>query len=119
MRQLFIAAAALAVAGAAVAQTGDALMEVAFKNTVVVEIPGLFEAKTYYDADHTYRSVTPEGEAKGKWRVDGEKLCLTQTEPAVPENCANPLKPRKVGDSWTQVDEASGAELNIKIVAGR
>lgn len=124
MRKLFVISAGLAVAGAAfaqasMAQTGDALMEVAYGNTVLVQIEGFYEGKTYYDADHTFRTVTAEGTTKGKWRVDGDKLCVTGTEPVSPEDCNSPLKPRKVGDVWTQADPASGIELKISIVAGR
>ena len=113
----FIALTAALIAGAAFAQTGDDLMKAAFGNTVAVEIPGVYEAKSYYDADHTYRTVTAEGEVKGKWRVDGDKLCLTQTEPAMAEDCSAKLAPRKVGDKWT--DNSAGVELTIAIVEGR
>lgn len=119
MKTLFVAATALALAaGAAVAQTGDALMAMAFGNTVLVQVEGFYEGKTYYDADHTFRTVAAEGEVKGKWRVDGDKLCLTGTAPVSPEDCSNVLKPRKVGDSWVQPDPASGVDVKITIVAG-
>jgi hypothetical protein len=84
-----------------------------------VEVEGFYKGKSYYEPDHTYRTVDTNGTMKGKWRVDGDKLCLTPTEPAGPEDCSNVLKPRKVGDSWTQPDPASGADVKITIVEGR
>jgi hypothetical protein len=119
MRKVFVTAAAFAVTGAAFAQTGDDLMKMAFGNTVLIQVEGFYEGKSYYDPDHTYRTVAPEGEVRGRWRVDGDKLCLTQTEPAAPEDCSNVLKPRKVGDSWVQSDPATGVDVKITIVEGR
>src|SRR5262245_1157178 len=77
-RILISAAAALLLAGAAWAGN----MEARFGNTVVATAPDGTVTKFHYDKAGTFTAtITQPGKpavtAKGKWRQDGDKLCLT------------------------------------------
>ncbi|HMM13754.1 MAG TPA: hypothetical protein PKA57_03940 [Parvibaculum sp.] len=125
------AMAVLTVAAAALAMPAFAAsMEPRFDNTMVGTRPDGTVLKLYYNRDHTFSGeITPAGsptsfEAKGTWRLDGDKLCVTPETPGGepgPEACAV-LKGDKVGDKWkTTVQGTDGKPVvqTVEIVKGR
>lgn len=124
---MVLAAASMAVALPAMA----ANMEARFGNTMLGTRPDGTVLKIYYNKDHTFTGeLTPAGsptsfEAKGTWRLVGEKLCVKpEGGPGgkdAPESCAL-LKGDKVGDKWqTQVQGTDGKPVmqTVEIVKGR
>lgn len=123
---------ATAVAGAffiGAAWAGN--MDARFGNTVLAKSPGGTTTKVFYDKPDTFTAKIeqpgkPTVNAKGKWRVDGDKLCVTSDTAFGPfeankEGCV-PLKGDKVGDKWqTPAKDAAGKDIviDVSIVAGR
>lgn len=70
-----------------------------------------------------YRQVNFKGgAATGRWRFDGDRLCLTQLVPEPPadlkrENCTA-LRGSRVGDRWESPTDRGGV-VTISIAAGR
>jgi hypothetical protein len=96
-----------------------------YGNTVVAKgTDGKEVGRTYYNADNTYSRKTPDGkESKGTWKIEGGKLCLTQTDPtpAKPEaatQCFPAPGAQKVGDSW-DVQMPDGTKLTATLQKGR
>lgn len=125
-RVLLVAAAAMMAAVPALA----ASMEPRFGNTMLGTRPDGTVLKLYYNKDHSFSGeITPAGsptsfEAKGTWRLDGNKLCV-KSEVAgggeTHESCAV-LKGDKVGDKWqVEVQGADGKPVmqSVEIVKGR
>ena len=123
----FMAAAACMAALPAFA----ASMEPRFGNTMLGTRPDGTVMKLYYNPDHTFSGeITPGGspvsfEAKGTWKLDGDKLCvLSDLGPGggkAPESCAM-LKGDHVGDKWeTTVQGVDGKPVvqKVEIVKGR
>lgn len=120
--KLILAAVAFA-ASAVVAIAADDPMSGRYGNTVVTTMADGKEAgRTYYDADGTFSRKTPAGEIKGTWKVEGDKLCLTQTEPAPAAGTAPICIPanggKQIGDSW-DVTLPDGTKLKATIQKGR
>lgn len=108
-----------------------ASMEPRFGNTMLGTRPDGTVMKLYYNKDHSFSGeITPAGspvafEAKGTWRLDGDKLCvLSDTGPGqakAPESCAT-LKGDHVGDKWeTTVQGVDGKPVvqKVEIIKGR
>jgi hypothetical protein len=120
--KLILAAVAFA-ASVMVAVAAEDPMAGRYGNTVVTTTADGKEAgRTYYNADGTFSRKTPAGEVKGTWKLDGDKLCLTQTEPAPPAGAAATCIPahggKKVGDSW-DVTLPDGTKLKATLQKGR
>lgn len=126
-RILFAAAAVVLLAGAAWAGN----MEARFGNTVVAKAPDGTVTKFHYEKAGTFTATIeqpgqPKVTAKGKWRQDGDKLCITSDTAFGPfeankESCV-PLMGDKVGDSWkSKSRDAAGniVDVDVSIVAGR
>ncbi len=126
-RILATAAAAAFFVGAAWAGSMDAR----FGNTVLAKSPDGTTTKVFYDKPDTFTAKIeqpgkPVANAKGKWRVDKDKLCLTSDTAFGPfeankEGCV-PIMGDKVGDKWqTPAKDAAGKDIKIDvtIVAGR
>jgi hypothetical protein len=93
-------------------------MAAAYDNTITIEIPGLYSARQYIDPDHSWRLVSSDGNTRGTWSVAGGRVCLAQTAPPGPTLC-HPAEAHAVGDSWLNIDPASGQTVIIGLVAGR
>jgi hypothetical protein len=120
---------AAAVGGALPAFAAN--MEARFGNTMLGMRPDGTILKLYYNADHSFSGeITPAGsptsfEAKGTWKLKGDKLCVTpEGGPGGAkgkESCAL-LKGDKVGDKWeTTVQGTDGKPVvqSVEIVKGR
>lgn len=121
---------ALAAAGVALPALA-ANMEARFGNTMLGIRPDGTILKLYYNKDHSFSGlITPAGsptsfEAKGTWKLKGDKLCVTpEGGPGGAkgkESCAL-LKGDKVGDKWqTTVQGTDGKPVvqSVEIVKGR
>lgn len=121
---------ALAAAGIALPALA-ANMEARFGNTMLGIRPDGTILKLYYNKDHSFSGlITPAGsptsfEAKGTWKLKGDKLCVTpEGGPGGAkgkESCAL-LKGDKVGDKWqTTVQGTDGKPVvqSVEIVKGR
>lgn len=120
---------AAAMLVAVTAWAGD--MNARFGNTVVAKAPDGTVTKFHYEKDGTFTAAIdqpgkPAQNAKGKWRQDGDKVCLTSDTTFGPfeagkERCV-PLMGDKVGDTWKSKSlDAAGkpVDVDVTIVAGR
>jgi hypothetical protein len=126
-RTLATAAAAIMLVGAAWAGN----IEARFGNTVVAKAPDGTVTKFHYDKAGTF-TVTSEQPGKpavssnGKWRKDGDKVCLTADKTFGPfeagkERCV-PLMGDKVGDTWKSKSvgaDGKPVDVDVTIVAGQ
>lgn len=128
--RLIPALAGLAFAAALASPALAASMDIRFANTVHGTRPDGTELDLFFNKDNTFKGkVSPAGmpfsfKIAGSWKLDGDKLCILQTEGKGPnkgiEKC-EPLKGDKVGDTWT-VDAMSKdgpVVQTMTIVAGR
>ena len=106
-------------------------IEARIGNTVVAKAPDGTVTKFHYAKPDTFTVAIeqpgkPAVNAKGKWRVDGDKVCLTADTTFGPfekdkERCV-PLNGDKVGDTWkSKSKDAAGkdVEVDVSIVAGQ
>jgi hypothetical protein len=106
MRRLLIAAAALALATPAFA---DTLQEVTTKG-MVVTIQDM-QIEVTYTPDGKFTAF--DGQITGTWRIDGDKLCTTSNfDPA--ESCIEYPKDKKSGDSFEVTGPQGSATVTIK-----
>ncbi len=87
-----------------------ASMDARYGNTVHATRPDGTEINLFFNADQTFTgkaspaSVPFSFSIAGTWRIDGDKLCILQTEGRGPnkgiEKC-EPLEGDKIGDNWT------------------
>jgi hypothetical protein len=118
-----LTAAALAAFSASMAMAADDPMASRYGNTIVTTTAdGKAAGSTYYDADGKMSRKTPDGkETKGTWKLEGDKLCITQTDPAPAAGAAPtclPFAAHKVGDSW-DVTLPDGTKLKATLKQGR
>jgi hypothetical protein len=115
---------AFAALGVSLAFAAADPMASRYGNTVVAKTAdGQEVARTYYNADGTYSRKTADGaESKGTWKMDGDKLCATQTEPAPPAGagtlCLPFPGPKTVGDTW-EATLPDGTRLTVTLQSGR
>ena len=120
-----LAGIALAALSASLAFAAADPMASRYGNTVVAKgADGKELGRTYYNADSTYTRKTADGkESKGTWKMEGDKICLTQTEPA-PEKpdmakvCLPFPGEKKIGDSW-DVTLPDGTKATASLQKGR
>ena len=115
--------AALALFGASMAMAAEDPMASRYGNTIVTTTADGKEAgRTYYDADGKMTRKTADGkETKGTWKAEGDKVCITQTDPAPAAGAAPvclPLAAHKIGDSW-DVTLPDGMKLKATLQKGR
>lgn len=118
-----LAGMVVAALGVSMAVAADDPMAGRYGNTVVTtSADGKEAGRSYYNADGTFSRKTAAGEIKGTWKLDGDKLCLTQTEPAppagAPATCIPANGGKKVGDSW-DVTLPDGTKLKATLQQGR
>jgi len=119
-----LTAVAVAAFSATLAMAADDPMASRYGNTVVAKgADGKEVGRTYYNADGTMSRKTADGkETKGTWKLEGDKVCITQTEPAPPANTAPTCLPfpgaKNVGDSW-DVTLPDGTKVSASLQKGR
>ena len=118
-----LAGMVVAALGVSMAVAADDPMAGRYGNTVVTtSADGKEAGRSYFNADGTFSRKTAAGEIKGTWKLDGDKVCITQTEPAppagTPATCIPANGGKKVGDSW-DVTLPDGTKLKATLQQGR
>jgi len=114
-RTLILAGAILALAAPAFAQEATTLQNVTTKGTVIkANMQGTeLELPMTYKADGTYETSAMGQSVKGKWRIDGDKLC-TVSDMNPTESCVAYPAGKKPGDEF-KVTNPNLGELTVKI----
>lgn len=106
MHRLLIAAAVVALAAPAAANT---LQEVTTKG-IILSVQGM-DIDVKYTPDGKFTAM--DGQVTGTWRIDGDKLCTTSNfEPD--EQCVEYPKDKKSGDSFDLTGPQGTATIKIK-----
>jgi hypothetical protein len=106
MRIILAAAAALALATPALA---DTLQEVTTRG-IVLTVEGM-DIDVTYTPDGKFTAL--DGQVTGTWRIDGDKLCTTSNfEPE--ETCVAYPHDKKSGDSFDLTSPRGTATIRIK-----
>jgi hypothetical protein len=114
-RTLIIAGACIALAAPAFAQEMTTLQYVTTKGSVVkADVQGqALELPMKYNADGSYTTNAMGTEIKGKWRIDGDKLC-TVNDMNPTEACVAYPAGKKPGDEFKVTNPALG-EVSVTI----
>ena len=119
-----LTAVAIAAFSVSMAMAADDPMASRYGNTIVAKgADGKEVGRSYYNADGTLTRKTADGkETKNTWKMEGDKICITQTEPAPPAAMAPVCLPfpgaKKVGDSW-DVALPDGTKVTATLQKGR
>jgi hypothetical protein len=108
-----LAAPTTAVAAAA----PSANVSAAFGNTLLTIDPDGRTRKIWLQPDGTWTGLSRRGlDLAGKWTVEGEKVCLTQSKPALPGSMCQkfPTDP-EIG---IETKDATGKRIRLKLVKG-
>jgi hypothetical protein len=114
---LLLSAALLAVPPSAHAAPPSADISAAFGNTLLTIDPDGRSRKIWLQPDGTWTGLSRRGLAlAGKWTLDGEKVCLTQSKPALPGSVCEkfPTDPA-VG---IEAKDPTGKTVRLKLVKG-
>ena len=116
---------ALAMMSLSFAQAADDPMASRYGNTLVIKGPdGKEVIRLYYDAGGAMSTKMPDGKtSKGTWKMEGDKICVTQTEPAPAADMTSPQctpfsGAHKVGDTW-EVPRPDGTKVTATLQQGR
>jgi hypothetical protein len=116
---------ALAMMSLSFAHAADDPMATRYGNTLVIKGPdGKEVIRLYYDQDGSMTTKTPDGKSgKGNWKMDGDKICVTMTDPApTPQMAGAQCQPfsgaHKVGDTW-EVTRPDGSKVTATLQKGR
>lgn len=92
-------------------------IEEAIGNVVVVRLADGTEERYRLNKDQTFTAELPEGQFSGTWAIRGSEICVdfgTGDEPV----CEDYPKGKKLGDTWTEVDDDDASTLTISIEPG-
>jgi hypothetical protein len=94
-----------------------------FVGVLEIDVPGGdWSAKRYFAPDHTYRETGTDGEVKGAWAIEGDRICTTPSK-ALPGDRArkycNLGLGQRLGDSWGDQDPVTGNTVLFRLTAGR
>jgi len=116
---------ALVIMSLSFAHAADDPMAWRYGNTLVIKGPdGKEIIRLYYDQGGALSTKMTDGKtSKGTWKLEGDKICVTQTEPAPDPSMPTPqCQPfsgaHKVGDTW-EVTRADGVKLTATLQQGR
>lgn len=114
-----LAALVLAPLSAYAADPPPANVRAAFGNTLLTIDPDGRSRKLWLKPDGRWTGLSRRGlTLAGKWKMDGEKVCLSQSKPALPGSlCQTWPSDLKVGGA--AVDDPSGKTGKLKLVKGR
>jgi len=100
------------------ADTPPANLKAAFGNTLLTIDPDGRSRKIWLAPDGTWAGKSRRGlDLAGKWKMDGEKVCISQSKPALPGSlCQVFPSDLKVGGPATQ--DPSGKTGKLKLVKG-
>jgi hypothetical protein len=120
-----LAGLALVAFGYSIALAADDPMASRYGNTLVIKgADGKEIIRLYYDQGGALSTKMADGKTtKGTWKLEGDKICVSQTEPA-PEKpematqCTPFTGARKVGETW-EVTRPDGTKLTATLQQGR
>jgi hypothetical protein len=114
-RALILAGAIIALAAPAFAQDATTLQNVTTKGTVIkADMQGqALELPMKYNTDGTYETNAMGQAIKGKWRIDGDKLC-TVSDMNPTETCIVYPAGKKPGDEFKVTNPMLG-EVTVTI----
>jgi len=106
-------------AGAVPAPTA-AVLQPAFRNTIVSTYPDGRTARLWLSADGTYAGQGRRGgRNSGVWRLRGSEICMSQRRPVpVPIQYCTPVMQGGVGTRWT-AKAVTGETIQVQVVSGR
>lgn len=115
---LLLAALIAAPICAHAADAPPANVKAAFGNTLLTIDPDGRSRKIWLKPDGTWAGLSRRGLAlAGTWKMNGEKICLSQSKPALPVSlCQAFPSDLKVGGPATQ--DPSGKTGQLKLVKG-
>jgi hypothetical protein len=92
----------------------------AFGGTIVSTYPDGRKAELYLHRDGTYAARGRRGDpSKGRWRVKGDKLCLSQSSPlSVPFDYCTPIPAGGLSAAWS-AKAVTGEPIRVRLVKGR
>ena len=114
----------MAAVSYSLALAADDPMASRYGNTLVIKgADGKEVIRLYYDQGGALSTKSADGKTtKGVWKLDGDKICVTQTEPAPPPEMKPQCTPftgaHKVGDTW-EVTRPDGTKLTATLQQGR
>jgi hypothetical protein len=115
---LLIAALAAVPLGARAAPAAAAPVSAFFGNTLLTIDPDGRSRKIWLQPDGSWTGLSRRGlDLAGKWKTQGEKVCLSQSKPALPGSMCQtlPTDP-EVG---VETKDPSGKTIRLKLVKGR
>jgi hypothetical protein len=114
---LFIAVLVAAPLGAQAAAAPTADVNAAFGNTLLTIDPDGRSRKIWLQPDGSWTGLSRRGlDLAGKWKVEGDKVCLSQSKPALPGSMCQqfPTDP-SVG---VETKDPTGKTIRLKLVKG-
>ena len=124
MKRILVSIAVAAVSFAA-AHAADDPMASRYGNTLVIKgADGKEVARLDYDADGKLSTKLADGKTtKGTWKMDGDKIFVTRTEPPPDAAMSGPectpfTGAHKVGDTW-EVTRPDGMKVTATLQQGR
>jgi hypothetical protein len=103
--------------GAYAADAPSANVSAAFGNTVLTIDPDGRSRKIWLQPDGTWTGLSRRGlDLAGKWKLEGDKVCLSQSKPALPGSLCQkfPTDP-EVG---IEAKDPTGKMVRLKLVKG-
>ncbi len=93
-------------------------VKAAFGNTLLTIDPDGRSRKIWLKPDGTWTGLSRRGlDLAGKWKMDGEKLCLSQSKPALPGSLCKTF-PGDLKLGGAEVSDPSGKTGKLKLVGG-
>lgn len=104
--------------GAYAAAASPPNVRAAFGNTILTIDPDGRSRKIWLQPDGTWTGLSRRGlDLAGKWRVDGDKVCLSQSKPALPGSMCEALPSDPKAEIETK--DPTGKTIRLKLVKGR
>lgn len=89
----------------------------AFGNTLLTIDPDGRSRKIWLQPDGTWTGLSRRGlDLAGKWKVEGDKVCLSQSKPALPGSMCEtfPTDP----EAGVEAKDPTGKTIRLKLVKG-
>jgi hypothetical protein len=123
--RLLLAAALAAPIGAAIsapitahaADAPSANVKAAFGNTLLTIDPDGRSRKIWLQPDGTWTGLSRRGlDLAGRWKTEGDKVCLSQSKPALPGSLCQ-VFPTDL-KSGSETKDPTGKSVKLKLVKG-
>jgi hypothetical protein len=99
------------------ADSPPANVKAAFGNTLLIIDPDGRSRKIWLRPDGTWTGLSRRGlDLAGKWKVDGDKVCLSQSKPALLGSLCQTFPPEL--ESGVESKDPTGTVVKLKLVKG-